>query len=245
MLFDVLAHVANIVQFSEIADKTKLLREVMIELRKAREDFSLEKALAAMDPEQLMAATVYYRPTRKALLGYVARPEHYEPEAVVEAVDILLELARQDKMPLNREVGFQIHQALLYVATKNADDWRVRRQVREQVVALGALANRHFIEQTVVHDWRNLLADADLDRRTREDAAIIAVALGAKGEDIKKVLIETIHDQEPERRLWAPYNAAAALITMDDDEGLRYLTPIRIKACRRLALKARRLPLAS
>jgi hypothetical protein len=194
----------------------------MIELRKAHEDFSLENDLDAMGLEELWSGAVYYQPTRQNLLGYIAHPERFEPEAVVEAVDILLKLARQGKMPMNREVRFQIHEALLQVATKNAEDWRVRQQVREQTMALGKLVkDRHFIEQTVVRDWRNLLTNENLDGRIREDAAIIASSLGAKGEDIKKVLIETMRD--PHRIFWRQFNAATALIAMGDAEGLRHL----------------------
>jgi CRP-like cAMP-binding protein len=216
-------HVAKIVQLSKIADENKLLREVMIELRKAHEDFSLEKDLDAMDLEGLRAGAVHYQPTRKALLRYIVHPERYEPEAVVEAVDILLRLARHDKMPLNQEVRFQLHEALLHVAMKTAEDWRVRGRVRELLMAFGELVkDRHFLEQTVVREWRNLIADANLDGRVREEAAIIAASLGATGEDINQVLVETIRDPK-HMNFWRRFNASTALIIMGNDEGLRHL----------------------
>ena len=81
--------------------------------------------------------------------------------------------------------------------------------------------DRRFIEQSVIHEWRTLLADEALDERIREDAAIIAASLGGKGEDIKRTLLAMIRD--PKGIFWQQFNAATVLITTGDEEGLRFL----------------------
>jgi CRP-like cAMP-binding protein len=215
-------YVSEIAQLRESAHANKLLREVMLELRKIREDLSLPKDLERMSLEELWTGTVLYTPARQTLFKYITAPEDYEPEAVLEAIGLLLELARQDKLPLNQEVYHRIHEALLHVAVKNPKDWRIRMRVRDQVVGLGKLVqDRRFIDQYVVHDWRVILAQTDVEPRLREDAAVISASIGGQGDDIQRVLLETMQDAK--KTFWRRYGAAMALIAMGNDKGLNYL----------------------
>jgi hypothetical protein len=110
----------------------------------------------------------------------------------------------------------------LHVAVKNPKDWRIRMRVRDQVVGLGKLVqDRRFIDQYVVHDWRVILAQTDVEPRLREDAAVISASIGGQGDDIQRVLLETMQDAK--KTFWRRYGAAMALIAMGNDKGLNYL----------------------
>ena len=135
----------------------------------------------------------------------------HEPEAVLEAVAILLELARHDKIRLDREVKRQIHEVLLYVAKRRGTDWRVRRKIRTHAIALGEFASDYRF--TVIEGWRNVLLDEQMDDQLRENAAIIVATLGEKKEDVKKELVTTMHDKD--KSFWRRYSAAMALINID------------------------------
>jgi CRP-like cAMP-binding protein len=214
-------YVSDIAQIRESARANKLLREVMLELRQIREDFSLENGLDRMNLEELWTSSRRYTPARTALLNYITTPEQYEPAAVVEATGLLLELQRQGKLPLEPEVYYRMHDALLQIAMENPGDWRQRLRVRDQVIALGTLVqDRKFIEH-VVRAWHELLVKADLEPQLREDAAVISGSLGSKVKDIQKdtlhALGETMHDTG--KTFWRRYAAAAALITMGDEQG--------------------------
>ena len=136
---------------------------------------------------------------------------------MLEAVAILLELARHDKIRLDREVKRQIHEVLLYVAKRRGTDWRVRRKIRTHAIALGEFASDYRF--TVIEGWRNVLLDEQMDDQLRENAAIIVATLGEKKEDVKKELVTTMHDKD--KSFWRRYSAAMALINIDHEGGLQ------------------------
>lgn len=211
-------------QLQSAAKSLRILKETMTDLRELRESAGLGQPIDTAD--ELRRVAFNYRAARHSVYQrYLAAPQAFDPEVVLEAVDTYVRLARggrsDGRLVIRPDEQPKVLDALLYVVTNLPDesDWREDRQLQDLFGLVGEAAEERQRE-TTLEALEQGIKRSQRDR-ARENMALILADFEQKDDTAARVL-EQMSDAQ--KQPWRSARGALGLAQLGDGTGWKNIT---------------------
>ena len=207
----------NITEVENYARSTKILRDVMLTIRKIREDTKLD----LLDIQQ-------YKPTDDTLKyiainfslsiedlfnNYINKCEGIQPEVCLEAVLTTLDLKEKGDLELKEEQLDKLLSALIEIIKKSPDkDWLIQLRAREEFLNLTKEINKHDY-YNITKQLTGLVKDERLQDHVKFNFALILADLDEIDDNAKMIFQRQMKNAYSE---WRRTMAAIGLLQMGD-----------------------------
>ena len=208
---------------AEVQD-AKSLSDIVLDIRKFREDVMLDKDIGDLKMHELKSSGVHHHFFKKPLFKYLDKREEYEPEVRLEAIKTILDLHYKHDIELVTSEKEKILDALLGVleATESRD-WGTQLVVRKMLEKL--TKDNDQLKNSISRDLKHILSDISAREHVKFNAARMLATLDVRHEKVKSLLKEKIEKEIPMRSgvNFRAITASIALIEIGDDAGLEYI----------------------
>ena len=210
----------NINQIEDYALEADILRDVMLNIRKIREDTNLD----LLDIEEykptgdtLKYIAVSFALSKRELFNnYISECETNPPEVCLEAALTIQELKRKGDLVLDEEELDNLLSGLIEVIKKSPKrDWRMQLRARDEFIRLTEEMNKedYFDITSVTRQIKSLVNDKRLEDHVKFNFALILAELGGIDDNAKMILKWYVTNSPSE---WRKNQAAIGLIQMED-----------------------------
>lgn len=223
----------NISNIEHYALETDILRDVMLNIRKIREDTKLDLLdIQEYDPtgDALKYIAVSFALSKGELFNnYISKCQTDQPEVCLEAVLTIQELKRKGDLELNEEELQNLLSGLTEVIKKSPKrDWRMQLRARDEFIKLtDEIKQKEYLDITnITRRIKSLVNDKRLEDHVKFNFALILAELGEIDKNAKMILKWNMGNSPSE---WRKNQAAIGLIQMGEEQIWQDLSEIIYK----------------
>lgn len=207
----------NINQIEDYALEADILRDVMLNIRKIRQDTKLDllniKEYNPTDDELKYIAVNFSLSKYELFHNYIDNCENGSPQVCLEAALTILDLKQKGDLELSEKERNKLLGALIEIIKKSPDrDWRMQLRARETFFKLSEEISRKdyydFTRQLI-----SLVNDKHFEDHARFNFALILAELN-EADDNAKIILDWYMKNSPSE--WRRNMAAIGLLQMED-----------------------------
>jgi len=220
----------HINQIEKYAREADILRDIMLNIRKIREDTKLDlldilgERLSDTDLKYISVNISLSR--RELFKEYINNCETIAPQVCLEAVLTFLDLKQKADLELQEEESDKLVSALIDVIENSPErDWRMQLRARDEFVKLTEKINRQE-KYDIISQLRVLVKDKRVKDHVKFNFALILAQLDIV-DDNAKMILEWYMTNSPSE--WRRNQAAVALIPIEEKKIWRNLSEIIYK----------------
>jgi len=213
----------NIIKVEKYALEADILREVMLNIRKIRQDLKVDlfsiKDYEPTDDDELRWFAINFSRSKKELFdNYINKCEEVAPDVCLEAALTIMELQKIDNQ---KKMGYQeleidelkkLTNALIVVIKKSPEkNWRMQLIARDELLKLTKkIDNRDGITRQLI----SLVHDIHLKDRAKFNFSLILAELNKIDDNAKGILQWHMNNSHSE---WRRSQAAIGLLQMGEE----------------------------
>ena len=209
----------NINQIESYAQEAAILREIMLNIRKIREDTKLDLPDLLeyeLTDDEIKYMSINTSLSRRELFEkYIDNCETSAPQVCLEAVLTFLDLKQKGELKLKKEESDKLGRALINVIERSSEkDWRTQLRARDELIRFNKEISSEY-QHYITRQLNVLVKNERLKDHVRFNSALVLAQLDTVDDNTKMLLewYRTYSEFE-----WRRNQAAVALIQMNEKQ---------------------------
>lgn len=206
----------NIAKVEKNAREADMLREVMLNIRKIREDLKLDlfnvKGYNPPEDESKNFAINFSLSKKELFDNYINKCEKVEPEVCLEAALTIIELQKISEQKPEREEIDKLSSALIEIIKKSPkENWRMQLRAQDELLKLTKKVNNY---DDIIWQLKSLVNDKRINDQAIFNFALILANLDITDYNAKVIFYKYLSNSLSE---WRRSQAAIGLLQMGEE----------------------------